>query len=287
MKAEQLVRQIEFFGQKGQELLSQSEVVIVGTGGVGSHVAQQLAFLNIGSITIIDGDTLEDSNFNRLIGVNAKDTVSTSKVEIIARNIKAINSDTRVNCIPKDLRTSGSFAAIKKAQFTFSCVDNDGARLVMNDLCLAYEIPFIDVASEILPNQNEYGGHVISVIDNTRCLFCLGEIDSNEARRYLQHPDARKDEAAIYGVDKIELKGGGPSVVSINGVVASMAVTEFFLWRTGIREPNIAVKYLGSSGIVRRMSKHDSSDCYYCQAVRGLKESARVEEQYILKDTEA
>lgn len=280
MDKDKLARQIAFFGEKGQDILNNTKVMIVGVGGVGSHIAQQLAFLNLSSITIIDDDKLEDTNFNRLIGLRSEDPVGTPKVEIIFRNIKSINPDIHVRCIESKLSTQDAFKAIKSTDLVFSCVDNDGARLIINELCLAYEIPFIDVASDIL-KEGEYGGHVIPVTDSSQCLYCLGEIDGDEARKYLQHPDARKDEEAIYGVDKVLLKGGGPSVVSINGVVASLAVTEFMLGMTGIRKMNAGVRYIGSSGIVRKSINHDSSNCYYCNNVRGLEEKAYLEKTYL------
>jgi molybdopterin/thiamine biosynthesis adenylyltransferase len=270
-------RQIQFFGLKGQEILQQLHVAIVGVGGTGSHIAQQLAFLGVGTIAIIDDDKVEKTNKNRLIGVKSIDELGTPKVDIVERNIKHISPTTTVIKIPEPLMSVEGFEALKKTQFAFGCVDNDGARLVQNELCLAYEIPFIDVASDIFSDNSEYGGHIISILNNQSCLYCLDQIDPNEASKHLMDPAARKDWDEIYGVDKKFLGEGGPSVVSINGIVSSLAVTEFMLHVTKIREIRKFLVYKGSKGIVLEKREIPKPNCYYCQSVRGKKELANLD----------
>lgn len=277
MDQELFNRQIQFFGLKGQEILHQLHVTIVGVGGTGSHIAQQLAFLGVGTIAIVDDDTLEKTNKNRLIGVQSSDEIGTPKVDIVERNIKNISPTTTVIKVPQPLISNEGFEAIKTSLFAFGCVDNDGARLVQNELCVAYEIPFIDVASDIINDNGEYGGHIISVIDNQSCLYCLGQIDPQEANRHLLNPAARKDWEAIYGVDKKLLGEGGPSVVSINGIVSSLAVTEFMLHVTKIREVKRFLQYKGSRGIVVDKKEIPKPNCYYCQCVRRTRELANLD----------
>ena len=61
-------RQVRFFGEEGQEKLESTSVGVIGTGGLGSHVVQQLAFLGIGEMLLVDPDVLESSNANREVG---------------------------------------------------------------------------------------------------------------------------------------------------------------------------------------------------------------------------
>lgn len=281
MQKNKLARQVAFFGDEGQRLLSTSNVVVIGVGGVGSHIVQQLAYLDVRNITIVDDDVLEDTNCNRLIGVNKTHELGMPKVEIMKEYAENINEDCSVIPVKNNLRSVPAFNAIKSAGFVFSCVDNDGARLVVNELCLAYELPFLDVASDIIGDGTRYGGRVISVVDKSRCLYCLDQIDQVEARRFLQHPDAAKDEKAIYGVERELLVGGGPSVVSINGVVASLAVTEFMVRITGLRNCAPFLSYHGNKGVVLQSYEAVSAGCYYCQQVRGRGVSAEIE-RYIL-----
>jgi len=110
---------------------------------------------------------------------------------------------------------------------------------------------------------------VVVVSDLSPCLWCIGEIDAEEAAEYLQSPEARKDRDDIYGVPKSKLQGGGPSVVSINGVVASLAVTEFILSITSIRKPKSHLSYRGSRGIVTTPTDPPEPNCYYCNVIKG------------------
>ena len=61
--------------------------------------------------------------------------------------------------------------------------------------------------------------------------------------------EQRAADDKIYGIERNALNDGGPSVISVNGVVASLAVTEFMAWRTGIRAP---VGYLNYRGDMAR-----------------------------------
>jgi len=273
MNGDKYSRQIKFFGEEGQKKLLLNHAVIVGTGGVGSHVAQQLAFLGVGAITLIDGDLLEETNLNRLIGVKAGDPLGMPKVDIAERNILSINTDIQVAKIQDSFITESGFRALKQANIVFGCVDNDGARLVLNEFCLAYELPYIDIASDIMPDGLEYGGRIVTVFNDKGCLYCWGEIDEDNAGKDLENPEARKDREAIYGVMKDELCETGPSVVSINGVVASLAVTEFMVHFTGKRMAQPFLNYMGSRGIVNNRDKSDD-DCYYCNAARGQGDKA-------------
>jgi len=83
-------------------------------------------------------------------------------------------------------------------------------------------------------------------------------------------------------VMKNELGETGPSVVSINGVVASLAVTEFMLHFTGKRMAQPFLNYMGNRGIVNKRNKLDD-DCYYCNAVRGQGDKANLD-RYLRSD---
>ncbi|MCF8332072.1 MAG: ThiF family adenylyltransferase [Bacteroidales bacterium] len=275
MSGKRYDRQVSFFGKEGQKTLSNEKIVIAGVGGVGSHVAQQLAFLGVEQLTIVDDDHLEETNLNRLIGVCNKDSFGTPKVDIVERNILSVNPDIQVAKIKESLINERGFEALKKSTAVFGCVDNEAARHVLNEFCLAYEKPYIDIASDIESDTSEYGGRIVAVLGDNGCLYCKDEIDGDIAGLELGNPETRKDREAIYGVDKGELEGTGPSVVSINGVVASIAVTEFILHTTGKRKAKPLLIYRGSRGIIC-INNDTKEDCYYCNMVKGKGDKANV-----------
>jgi hypothetical protein len=89
-------------------------------------------------------------------------------------------------------------------------------------------------------------------------------------------PGAAKDRRAIYGLDAEALGQAGPSVVSVNEVVASLAVTEFMVLVTGLRPPCRLVNYHGHSGKVTVSVDEPCADCYYCHGMWGAGDSSNL-----------
>lgn len=272
-------RQVRFFGAEGQQRLRTTRVVVVGAGGLGSHILQQLAFLGVGSISLIDPDVVEVSNLNRLIGAQHDDaSLNTSKVDVGVRLIHAIDPKIEVKPFKQDLICKDSFDAVKEANFVFGCVDHDGPRLVLTELCTAYRIPYCDTASEILPGpQLAYGGRLCFSHGGRGCLACLNLLSYQEAQDYFLSSDARLDKQRLYGVPRQDLAATGPSVVTLNGVIASLATTEFMLNTTGLREPRRLLFYRANEAKVTVSLDEPRADCFYCKSVYGSGQAAKVE----------
>ncbi len=87
-----LERSTPLLGEDGIEKLNKSSVIVFGVGGVGSWCAEALARSGVGKITVVDGDTVSDSNRNRQL-VALSSTVGAAKVEVSAERLKDINPD--------------------------------------------------------------------------------------------------------------------------------------------------------------------------------------------------
>lgn len=277
--SERFDRNVRFFGLEGQERLEKASVAIVGVGGLGTHVVQQLALLGVGHLTLVDDEELEESNRNRYVGVRASDPIpGTLKVDVGRRIAHDIDPEIVATAIPHPLINAESFEAIKRCDYVFGCLDNDGARLVLTELSAAYSIPYIDLASDIAEDGTTYGGRLVAAWGGSGCAVCYGEIDATEAQADLENPEQRRARAALYGVPIEALGAAGPSVVSINGVVASLGVTEFMLVVTGVRPaPRGLLTSLAHMGIVTVRPEPPQPDCYYCANLRGRREAADVE----------
>jgi molybdopterin-synthase adenylyltransferase len=80
-----------FLGADSDAVLAGVEVGIIGLGGGGSHVVQQLAHVGVGKFVPVDDDIIEEKNLNRLVGGTAEDVkVERAKTEIAERVIKSI-----------------------------------------------------------------------------------------------------------------------------------------------------------------------------------------------------
>lgn len=236
-------RQIRAFGKQAQALVGKLRIVVVGLGGIGSHVAQQLAYLGVCDFVLVDDQVVEETNLNRLIGATRKD-IGKAKVAVADAWIRRIAPRAKTKKIPEDLRSTEALDALKAADLIFGCVDNDGARLILNELSLAYLVPLIDCGVEIEVKDgtvHEAGGRANMVLPGGPCLCCMGQIDIEEVRLALASSEEVQN-ARELGYVRGDPEPS-PSVVSLNGLIASTAVTEFLNLVTGLRPPSSFLIY--------------------------------------------
>ncbi len=227
MTDERLQRNIEFFGQAGQDRLRSTKVAVVGVGGLGTHVVQQVALLGVGGIALIDSQELELTNRNRYIGAWHDDPIPGSrKVVLGARMARLIDPNIQVETLYDSLVSESAFQLIKLADFVIGSLDCEGARLILTELCSAYGRPYIDAATDIdLGPPFSYGGRVCCAMDGNGCLVCQDVIDIAEAQLDLAGPQAQRERDAIYGVARAHLGrwSGTFAKVSANGSADSLA----------------------------------------------------------------
>lgn len=276
-------RNERLFGKDGQARLQRTRIAVMGAGGLGSHVVAQTALLGVGSIAVVDCEEISESNRNRYIGVWRTDPIPGSpKVEVAKRHINLIDPEINVTTIHAKILSEATLQAIKDVDYVFGCVDNDGTRFLLNEACLAYKKPLIDLAADT-PEPDAFGGR-ISVIDGMHgCLDCLEILDKDDVRRFLSSKEMREHESAAYGIDPNALAEIGPSVVSVNGVVASLGVTAFMAISTKMMKlPYTTQNYYGEKGIVTRTCKTTtkSENCHYCKNVRGRGDGADLERYF-------
>ncbi|MYA09947.1 MAG: ThiF family adenylyltransferase [Holophagales bacterium] len=260
-------RQRRLFGDAGQEHLRTASVGIVGAGGLGSFMALELAYLGVGKLLIVDDDCLDEdcSNRNRLVGAWASHQPGTPKVQILRELIFRIDPKIDVTVVKAPLEDEEAKAALAAVDVVVGCVDHDGPRFALNEFCCTHDLPLIDAASDTKPDEGEvlFGGRICVATPKTGCLMCLGVLDQSELQEYMDSPDQRADREAIYGVPHNRLTGGGPSVVTVNGVVASVAATELMVLLTRVRAPIAHQEWRGHEGSLRRVADR-GEDCYYC-----------------------
>src|ERR1051325_11047148 len=91
-----------FLGEHSDDILRTARVAIVGLCGGGSHVAQQLAHVGVGRFVLIDGDSVEESNLNRMVGSRPEHARSRAgKAKVITELVKGISPRVEVTTIPR------------------------------------------------------------------------------------------------------------------------------------------------------------------------------------------
>lgn len=264
-------RNIELFGTEGQRRIEDTTVGLVGYGGLGSHIGQQLAYLGTRAFVIVEPDVTEASNLNRLIGATPQDAVeNTPKIDIATRTIKAVNPAAEVRTTRADVGDLEAQELLRTVDVAFGAVDNDVARLALTELTAARNVHYIDTATDAGEHDNGtvwFGGRVF-LSDAWGCLSCAGLLDQRALARASMSGDQRGAVDRIYGVDRAFLDESGPMVVSVNGVTASLAVTEFIALVTEIRRPVRHLVYKGDLGIVARNVDAMREGCFYCHQRR-------------------
>jgi len=267
-------RQILAFGEEGQRRIASVKIGIVGLGGIGSSVAQMLTYLGVQKFLLVDDDIVEESNLNRLIGASSEDVKNkTAKVDVARSLIHSVNPAAEVKELFKNLRSEEAIDSLCQApEIIFGCVDNDGSRLILTELAAAYNKTLIDSGTEIInsPEFQEFGGRVIVARPGDFCLFCADQIDLAVARQELESQEEKIYRQALgYGLGK---KMPDPAVISLNGIIAGLAVTEFLMLVTGLRPPNRKVTYKGMRGVFRESIDTKRNDCVVCNSLVGKRE---------------
>lgn len=265
-------RQEQLFGADGQEEISATRVAVVGVGGLGSHLVQQLAYLGVRDFLLVDPDRVEKTNLNRLIGAGPDD-VRTGRLKVgVAKDlIHSIAPEAEVQTLDDVFISDAGFDLLMKSDVIFGSVDNEISRLVLNEFCQVNDISFIDTASDVDPRGPGpgYGGRVVVSDGGGGCVVCLDLLDQEALDVEQATENERRQRGEIYGIDTEALGGAGPSVVSVNGLVASLAVTEFMNLVTGLRQPQLYLRYDGSLGGVFVGSERQVDTCFYCDSQRG------------------
>lgn len=265
---ERYSRNIGLLGNEGQRKVRNASVAVVGLGGLGSHVAQQLAYLGVPDFLLIDPDVVEISNLNRLIGA-AEDDVGELKVVVAERLLHRIQSTAAVVIMPSSLEADDVKRAITSAGWIFGCVDNDAARLLLTEVASRHRIPYIDLASDAggEAGASWFGGRVFVTYGGEHCLSCAGELDQRALAIASMSLEQREADRRIYGIDRAALGASGPMVISVNGTVASLAVTEFIVWIAEIRQPRPHLVYRADLGTVTVRMEPRTGSCYYCDSL--------------------
>ncbi len=130
-------------GGKGQEKLLRGRVLVVGAGGLGSPAAYYLAAAGVGTIGLVDSDSVDLSNLQRQI-LHASEDVGRPKTESAAEKLRALNPDVTVNTYQTRLGVENVREIIKDYDIVVDAVDNFAARYLLNDACVMEGKPMVE-----------------------------------------------------------------------------------------------------------------------------------------------
>jgi adenylyltransferase/sulfurtransferase len=129
-------------GGKGQQKLLNAKVLLIGAGGLGSPAALYLAAAGVGTLGIMDADTVDLSNLQRQV-IHATPDVGKSKVQSAKETINQINPDVSVIAYPEFATVENVPHILPQYDLVVDCCDNFATRYLMNDAAVMYKKPYI------------------------------------------------------------------------------------------------------------------------------------------------
>ena len=264
---EMFERNYRAFGREGQCKISKLKVALIGCGGLGWQIAQQLIGVGVRTLLLIDSDILEITNLNRLPGASFS-KVGSPKAMVLSHLLKRMNPNAAVKYMIASVPDSRVMKRLKQYEVIMGGVDSERARSELNRFSVTHLKYYLDGGSGILledGNVKHAGGQVNVVIPGiSPCLACNHTLDW----KMMLYESLDKAE------QEIEVKRGyiqgvsepAPSVVSINGVVASTLVTEFIKLATGLREPHYYTYFdsMATDNLMFKVDVQKNDDCVIC-----------------------
>ncbi len=155
-------------GGKGQKKILNAKVIIIGAGGLGCPVGYYLAAAGVGTIGLVDNDSVELSNLQRQIAHSIR-TIGINKAESAKQTFEALNPDVNVVTIQERLTSKNTIDLIKDYDIVVDGTDNFPTRYLINDACVILKKPLVSGA--IL----RFEGQVTTILPGEgpcyRCLF--------------------------------------------------------------------------------------------------------------------
>jgi proteasome lid subunit RPN8/RPN11 len=220
-------RNVRAFGPAIQQTIGDLNIAIVGCGGTGSAVAEQLVRLGVRKLLLIDPDTLSDSNVTRVYGSTPAD-VGRPKVEVLRDHLTKIAPSLECRTIQGMITSRQIAPKLISADIVFGCSDDNAGRIVLSRLSTYFIIPVIDcgvlLASDANGQLTDINGRVTTMVPGAGCMICRGRVDLIRARTESLTPDERvrlENEGYAPTLGRAE-----PAVVTFTTSVAALAVTE-------------------------------------------------------------
>jgi len=153
-------------GIEGQERIMNGQVLIIGAGGLGAPVALYLAAAGVGTIGLVDGDTVDRTNLQRQV-IHFTPDLGKPKVLSAAEKISQINPDVTVET-HQELALAGNIAGlISGYDFVVDGTDNFAAKFLINDACVLAGKPFSH--GGIL----RFDGQTMTHVPGSACYRCV------------------------------------------------------------------------------------------------------------------
>lgn len=226
-------RHSQVFGEGTTQRLRQLRIAVIGCSGTGSPIIEMLVRLGVGELVLVDPDSVEEKNLNRITNSTMADALAKrAKVTALAESIACIGLGTKVVPIIGQIDDPDVVCQVAACDAFFGCVDSVIGRDTLNRLATFYQLPYFDLGVRL---EADGQGGIESIFGTvhylqpggaslrTRRVYNDADLNAELLRR--DDPNAYKTQIAagyIVGVQEDR-----PAVISVNTQLAAMAINEF------------------------------------------------------------
>ncbi|MDZ7829900.1 MAG: molybdopterin-synthase adenylyltransferase MoeB [Halofilum sp. (in: g-proteobacteria)] len=157
-------------GESGQQKLADARILLIGAGGLGSPAAYYLAAAGVGTLGIVDHDTVDRSNLHRQI-LHTDDRVGMSKVESARRTLHALNPKIRIDTWEERLSSNNVEHILDGHDLVVDGSDNFATRYLVNDACVKLGLP--NVHGAVFQFEGQLSVFWPAHADDAPCYRCL------------------------------------------------------------------------------------------------------------------
>jgi molybdopterin/thiamine biosynthesis adenylyltransferase len=229
-------RQVRAFGADLQMLIKRLRIGVVGDGGTGSSVTEQLIRLGVGNIFVADPQRLVASNVTRVYGSRLMDA-GTPKTALAVRLGTEIGLGTTITPLNRPITFESALKEFRNCDVIFGCTDDQWGRSLLNRLSIYYLLPVFDMAAKIDSADGDIRsvqGRVTTLMPGAACLFCRGRISADRVRAEvvdeLNPVEAERLRREGYAP---ELTDSDPAVITFTTSIAAAAINQFLHRLTG------------------------------------------------------
>lgn len=130
-----------------QDRLAAAKVLVVGAGALGNELVKNLALAGVGTVVVVDMDTIENSNLSRCVFFRPSDE-GRFKAEVVCEAARGLNADVAFHPVVGDVRHAIGLGSFRDFDLVLGGLDNREARLHTNQACWKAGVPWIDGAIE-------------------------------------------------------------------------------------------------------------------------------------------
>lgn len=209
-------------------IVSDQTIAVVGVGGLGSVIAENLIHMGFQSVQLIDPDIVEITNLNRIVGASRSDALeSRLKVEVVKAHLLTINPDALVEGHAVGIEDPSVLPVLMRSDWIVVATDNHFSRFHAQKIALQLGVPLISAGVNITVEKDQItdwsGEVIVARSGDGLCLNCLGRINPTLVAAYEHRADKIGAELVNRGyVTGQEVKE--PAVKTLNSIVGAMTV---------------------------------------------------------------